>query len=84
MVDLLCTRDVGLHGYDLCFAITGYLVDESLRRLEALLVAICQYNLCASFASERDGCGLADALCEVSSCPIVLVVVEASHRKRHL
>jgi hypothetical protein len=84
MVDLLCTRDVGFHGEDFRLAIAGYLIDESLCRLEALLIAICQHYLCASFAGERDGCGLADALREVSGFQLMLVVVRTSHRKRHL
>jgi hypothetical protein len=61
VINLLDARNVGLHGQDLNLAFANRIGNELLRLLETPLVSICQYYLCASFASEGDRCSLAYA-----------------------
>jgi hypothetical protein len=61
VVNLLYARNVRFHSEDLSFAFPNCIDDELLRSFETLLVSICEYYLCASFASEGDCRSLAYA-----------------------
>lgn len=63
LLNLVGASDIRLDDQDFGLAFADCFDDQLPRLFEAVGVAIRQYDFGAAFASERDGCCLADAWC---------------------